>query len=280
MINRFRYILLFCIVLFIGFNAAAQLAMPDNVCIAAVKHYNVDPNPVPGSTYIWKIDGVIQSGFTTNEIDITWNTAGTYLLEVQELSIDGCFGPVRSGQVFVNYPPAIIANSNSPVCEGSSIKLTTQIVTGGIYLWTNSNEYISSDQNSVILSASTADAGIYSLIVSANGCTSAPSIVTIVVDNCDKVDFNIPEGFSPNGDGINDLFVIRGNENYPDNKIVIFNRWGDKVYEASPYQNTWNGKATMGLRVGGDELPIGTYFYLLDLGNGSNIIKGTIYLNR
>jgi len=93
-------------------------------------------------------------------------------------------------------------------------------------------------------------------------------------------DFFIPEGFSPNGDGTNDLFVIRGIANYPKNSFVIFNRWGNKVFEASPYQNTWNGRSTFGLRVGGDELPVGTYFYVLDLKNGSSNFKGTIYLNR
>ena len=92
--------------------------------------------------------------------------------------------------------------------------------------------------------------------------------------------FFIPEGFSPNGDGINDLFVIKGLDNYPKNSIVIFNRWGDKVYQANPYLNNWDGTCTMGLRYGGDQLPIATYFYVLDLGNGTAIYKGTIYLNR
>ena len=93
-------------------------------------------------------------------------------------------------------------------------------------------------------------------------------------------DFFIPEAFSPNGDGINDLFVIRGIQNYPANKIVIYNRWGNKVYEASPYLNNWDGQATIGLRVNGSDLPTGTYFYLLDLGDGTDMIKGTIYLNQ
>ncbi len=116
MLNRYRHRILHFIVLFSSFNASAQVAMPDNVCGAAVKHYNVDPNIVSGSTYTWKIDGVIQSNSITNEIDITWNTAGTYLLEVQELSADGCLGPLRSGQVYVSPIPVIGANSNSPVC--------------------------------------------------------------------------------------------------------------------------------------------------------------------
>ncbi len=275
-----RSIILFCIVLFSGFNAAAQIAMPDSVCIGAAKHYNVDTNPVPGSTYTWGIDGVTQASSVTNEIDITWNTAGTYFLEVQELSADGCPGPVKSGWVFVNPTFIAVATSNSSVCAGSSIYLTAQAVQKGTYLWTSENGYLSTDQNSVILSALLADAGIYSLVVSANGCTSIPSIITIIVNSCDDADFFIPEGFSPNGDGINDVFVIRGIENYPDNTFIIFNRWGNKVFEASPYQNKWDGTSVIGLRAGGEKLPIGTYFYILDLGDGSSVIKGTIYLNR
>ncbi|MFY7732358.1 MAG: gliding motility-associated C-terminal domain-containing protein [Bacteroidia bacterium] len=92
--------------------------------------------------------------------------------------------------------------------------------------------------------------------------------------------FSIPEGFSPNSDGINDLFVIKGIENYPTLSVNIYNRWGSLVFEASPYLNNWNGKSNSGVTVGGDDLPIGTYFYIIDLGNGSPILKGTIYLNK
>jgi gliding motility-associated-like protein/uncharacterized repeat protein (TIGR01451 family) len=107
----------------------------------------------------------------------------------------------------------------------------------------------------------------------------------ILVDNTISIevfptDFNIPEGFSPNADGINDEFVIRGLDSYPNNTFVIFNRWGDQVFEASPYQNNWAGKCAKGITVGGDVLPVGTYFYVLDLKDGSPIYKGTIYLNK
>ena len=194
------------------------------------------------------------------------------------LSINGCDSIIVT-QLTVNPIPVAYATSNSPVCINSPIDLRAQIVPGGTYLWTGPNSFSSSDQFPEF-TASTVFAGNYSLIVTSNGCSSLPSIVTVIVKNCEVIDFNIPEGFSPNGDGINDLFVIRGIDRYPSNTIVIYNRWGDKVFEASPYQNTWDGKTTMGLKVGGNELPIGTYFYVLNLGDGSNIYKGTIYLNR
>jgi len=79
-------------------KAGAQMAMPDYVYIGSTKHYNVDLTT--GSTYTWKIDGEVQSSIT-NEIDITWNTPGTFTLSVQELPADGCQGPIRSGEVYV-----------------------------------------------------------------------------------------------------------------------------------------------------------------------------------
>lgn len=90
-----------------------------------------------------------------------------------------------------------------------------------------------------------------------------------------------PDVFSPNNDGINDQFVIRGLERYPNNSIIIINRWGNKVYEAVPYNNDWDGTNQFGITVGGNQLPEGTYYYILDLGEpGMNPIRGFIYLTR
>ena len=86
--------------------------------------------------------------------------------------------------------------------------------------------------------------------------------------------------FSQNDDGINDTFVIQGIENYADNRIRIFNRWGNKVYEASPYRNDWDGRNHEGGNVGSDKLPVGTYYYLLWLYKNDSPKKGYIYLNR
>ena len=74
--------------------------------------------------------------------------------------------------------------------------------------------------------------------------------------------------------------MITGLENYDDHKIIIFNRWGNKVYEARPYHNDWSGVNLFGITIGGDELPVGTYFYILELGGDSKPVKGYIYLTR
>jgi len=97
--------------------------------------------------------------------------------------------------------------------------------------------------------------------------------------------FIIPDAFSPNGDGINDFFEIVGIEKYPGNSITIVNRWGNRVYEAKNYGIDtnpvfWDGFANTGSTFLGNELPSGTYYYMLDLGNGENPIAGSIYLDR
>ncbi|MEO6883336.1 MAG: ice-binding family protein [Bacteroidia bacterium] len=140
-----------------------------------------------------------------------------------------------------------------PGGTSDTLTITAKVIAGGNYV------------NTVFVSGNQADGNL------SNNTSTVETFPT---------DFNIPEGFSPNGDGINDLFVIRGIEYYPKNKFEIYNRWGDKVFEASPYQNNWDGRCAIGLRVGGDVLPVGTYFYILDLGDGSTIFKGTIYLNK
>ncbi|MCH2215848.1 MAG: gliding motility-associated C-terminal domain-containing protein [Flavobacteriales bacterium] len=117
------------------------------------------------------------------------------------------------------------------------------------------------------------------------GDLSASVIIELAPEFC-EVDpplpkpFSVPQGFSPNGDGINDVFVITSlNEFFPNNSIQIFNRWGAEVLSAAPYNNDWAGKAETGLNAG-EVLPVGTYWYILDLGDGTEPIMDFIYLNR
>jgi gliding motility-associated-like protein len=278
MLHYIKQIFLSFILILATLGIKAQTAMPDNTCIGTTKHYNVDPNSTPGSTYIWRVDGITQTNFTNNEINITWNSIGTYTLDVQETTAGGCIGPLKSGLVFVYFTPTILAYSNSPVCEGALLNLSTQSIPEGIYLWTGPNGYTSTDQNPQISSPLQINAGNYFVTVSANGCTSEAADIAVIINDC--FDFFIPEGFSPNGDGVNDLFVIRGIDHFPNNTFTIFNRWGNKIFETNHYQNTWNGTSTMGLRIEGNELPIGTYFYTLDLHNQTAVYKGTIYLDK
>lgn len=94
-------------------------------------------------------------------------------------------------------------------------------------------------------------------------------------------DIFVPEGFSPNGDGVNDFFVIKGIEKYPNCHFTVFNRGGNKVFESTKgYKKEWDGKTMFGITVGGRELPTDTYFYILNLKDGGGNYRGYIYLAR
>ncbi|UTW60786.1 gliding motility-associated C-terminal domain-containing protein [bacterium SCSIO 12741] len=84
----------------------------------------------------------------------------------------------------------------------------------------------------------------------------------------------IPGGFSPNGDGVNDTWVVPGIEAFTSSELYIYNRWGDLIYSASPYENEWEGQTNTGL-LGGDRVGDGTYYYVL-ITNGGEPLKGTI----
>ncbi|HAR19561.1 MAG TPA: hypothetical protein DCR46_02805 [Cytophagales bacterium] len=77
----------------------------------------------------------------------------------------------------------------------------------------------------------------------------------------------VPEGFSPNGDGVNDNFVI-ASEVPLKMELSIYNRWGNLVYENNDYKNDWNGIPNKGLIVGGDGVPDGTYYIRYNINNG------------
>jgi gliding motility-associated-like protein len=117
--------------------------------------------------------------------------------------------------------------------------------------------------------------GAYMVIVTdPYGCADIVSNV-IIVEEIDQINAeDIPQGFSPNGDGINDFFYIANISSFPGNSLMVFNRWGSIVYERRPYDNTFNGVGD-----DGNDLADGTYFYILKLGNGQEF-SDYLIINR
>ena len=93
------------------------------------------------------------------------------------------------------------------------------------------------------------------------------------VDQKEIMDIKIPNVFTPNGDGVNDIFEIRGIDKYAENRLTIVNRWGDMVYQKNNYLNEWNGNSLLDA----------TYFYVLEVksitGNWK-ALKGYVTLAR
>lgn len=123
--------------------------------------------------------------------------------------------------------------------------------------------------------ATTADrhglsAGSYALrITDANGCTLELFFILTQPD-----ELEMPTGFTPNGDGQNDAFVVHGIEAYPENQLTVFNRWGNVVFDQLRYTNEWRGENQQG-----QALPDGTYFVVLRL-NADLTLQNYVDLRR
>ncbi|MBA2611873.1 MAG: gliding motility-associated C-terminal domain-containing protein [Bacteroidetes bacterium] len=90
---------------------------------------------------------------------------------------------------------------------------------------------------------------------------------TVTIISLPPIDLFIPDGFSPDGDGKNDVFFIKGLNGRPV-KLTIFNRWGNKVYEKSEYDNSWNAYPNVANTIGSNKVPSATYYYIIEFQDG------------
>jgi gliding motility-associated-like protein len=161
-----------------------------------------------------------------------------------------------------NLDPSTLRIVNSP-SNG-----LVSIVSDSLISYTPNQYYIGQDQF------------IYSICDYYQNCDQATVLVFV-----NDLPFFIPEAFSPNGDGVNDNFEIKGIAKYNTLGLVIFNRWGNIVFQSANYGDGpgkagfWDGNAKNGLRIGSGPVPSGTYFYILNL-DGKEKINGSIYLDR
>jgi gliding motility-associated-like protein len=96
-------------------------------------------------------------------------------------------------------------------------------------------------------------------------------------DVCDTIEINVSQAITPNGDGVNDTWVIYNIENHPNHIVRLYSRWGDEVMYARNYQNDWSGNYVNKT----NPLPSNSYYYQIDLdGDGTVEHSGWIYINQ
>ena len=143
---------------------------------------NLTTPTVLGASYSWTGPNSFTSSSQNPSIpNIATADAGTYNVTI---SISGCSSSAGSTSLIVNPAPAApTISSNSPVCEGSPISLTTPLVLGASYQWSGPGSFSSTAQNPTIASAALSDAGMYSLQITVGGCTSTTASTTNVIVN-------------------------------------------------------------------------------------------------
>ncbi len=215
---------------------------------------NVTLSGENGLTYSWSTSDTTQS--------IVVSTSGTYHLTVTNPTTS-C---VNSDSIVVEVFPLPVAYPGNDTIISLGFSYTLNAQQGVIFSWlpatglSNSNIYNPIAEPLVTTT--------YLLTVTDdNGCSNSSSLL-IKVRN-DYL-FNASNALTPNGDGLNDLWNIQNIENYPDNSLAVFNRYGQEVYTASPYKNDWGGTYN------GELLPDGTYYYVLKFTGSEKIFKGGV----
>ena len=200
---------------------------------------------------------------TTGNVVLTPTTQTTYTVIGEN---QGCASATKTITINVNALPTIsLINPQISACENATAQLdVANPGTTYTYSWTN-GQNTSTGVSLTVNPLTQATQGNYTVtVIDQNGCQNKTT-GNIDVQFCETY---VPEFFSPNGDGKNDGFMIKNIENYPNNKLKIFNRWGNLIYQKNNYLNEFEGYANTGDQIGKSKLPSGTYYVILDYGDG------------
>ncbi len=229
----------------------------------------------PEATYQWSLDGNIIPDETNSTLIIT--EVGTYTVTA---TVGSCSA---SDSVTVSFRDdlEVTLDEDFKTCPNELQVLTaTTDEEGATFQWFLNGDIIAGETNSTLefsLETGTFGTQTFEVVISVGGCSGTDSVDVTLYDvgNC-----IISEGLSPNGDGFNDTLDLTFlNDRTGISKLQIFNRLGTLVFEQNNYTNQWRGQTN-----DGNDLPTGTYFYVVDLA-GNDAVYGTqatgwIYLNQ
>jgi len=258
---------------FIG--SALVLSANDSICAGESTVITAtNSNPSITFTYVWSPDSVIVTPSTSNTVQV--NPFTTQYVHVTASSSNGCIVN-DSIQIHVGYiPNNIVAATASEytVPEGGDVVLTGQ--PGGYsYLWVPQTGVAS--PTSLQTDATIDQTTLFTFIVSDGICSKQDTVLVKAYEFlCEEPYLYVPNAFSPNGDGENDVLYVRG-ALIKEMEFRIYDRWGELLFESFDRSSGWNGEFR------GKQMDPDTYDYYLRvtcLDDVENIVKGNITLLR
>ena len=225
----------------------------------------VDSIGSPGATmqYQWQVNGANVSGATSPTFSTSTLSNGQVVTLV--VSTPSACGTLTSTSnalaISIIQNVEVSAGPEKTIMEGESVEL--EGTANGPYpvTWTPTQTLTFPGGNQLRPMASPTVTTTYTLSAKVGYCAGESHITITVTPR-----LRIPNAFSPNGDGLDDAWEIDRIAEYPNSHVIVFNRWGIKLFETTNYSrsNQWNGT------INGQPAPVGTYYYLVTLGNGKS----------
>ncbi len=231
----------------------------------------VDDLPLDENSTTYLIDGSLPGGTGSSG---TYHVVAHDLLGVCEAVTSNAVSVLIYGEVGANIVPAA-SNNEQVIYVDDQLQLNGEVINADQFGWGES-EFLSADSVLNPLFMPVGDVSGYHDIMLFASNNNGQCVDTAMIRILVRVPVRIPNVFTPNGDGLNDLFVIKGLETYPDAELKIVNRWGNVVFKSQNASKFWNGNNNRG-----NSLPVATYYFELDLGEeGNKIFKGEVTLLR
>lgn len=254
------------------FNIPVTITQPTSVLTVSTVHTNIQcPGEATGTAAAIVAGGTEPYSYSWNSTPvqtaatISGLIAGTYIVKVTDRN--GC--TAESPVTIVSekqLPNAVFTSSLSGLNTFTFVNASTDAIS---YLWDFGDNQASASANPIHVYAAT---GTYTVKLTAtNSCGSDIETQVVIVPELEF--FN---GFSPNGDGLNDDWNIPILNYYPVNDVTIINRWGSEVWKGINYDNktvVWTGK-----NMKGEDMPDGTYYYIINYNNTEK--RGWVFIKR
>ncbi len=224
-----------------------------------------------GDSYLWQ-----PTGDTASSLHVTPTQTTVYVVTTTK---NGCTSIPASRTVFVDTvlvdPGVGLADPNETPCVDVGVELSA--AEGLQFEWTYPQGIMVDDPTLKNPTFTFEAEGSYDFVVVITNlfCFDTAS-TSIEVDRClNDLRAPVPEVFTPNGDGVNDTWIVPDIDYFTGNSVTIVNQWNTVVFREDNYLNTWKGEDKQG-----NPLPNGTYAYIVDLGNGIPVKKGFLVIQR
>ena len=220
-------------------------------------------------SFNWYYDNVLISSGPENEFSTSMLNNNGYLKLIISCGSSCIYSDTTDSIFFEVTPISVDAGPDKFILDGEIIPLDG-LGTGNA-LWSPGNSL--TDPTTYTPTANPSSTTTYYLTVNNGACTKVDSVNVFVGEV-----ITIYSGFSPNDDAINDKWVIKNSAQYPDMEVTIYDRSGQKVFQTTGYSTEdkwWDGTRN------GKQLPVSTYFYVIDLKIGKDgIFKGPVNIIR